>query len=72
MRKAIDGMQSRYDSLRTARKFRSASQVNDSLQRQQNALRELTNTFLGSKIEVTEMDPDLLEKAIAITAGELE
>lgn len=48
MRKAIDGMQSRYDSLRTARKFRSASQVNDSLQRQQNALRELTNTFLGS------------------------
>lgn len=48
MREAIDGMQSRYDSLRTARKFRSASQVNDSLQRQQNALRELTNTFLGS------------------------
>ena len=48
MRKAIDGMQSRYDSLRTAHKFRSASQVNDSLQRQQNALRELTNTFLGS------------------------
>ena len=48
MRKAIDGMQSRYDSLRTARKFRSASQVNDSLQRQQNALRELTSTFLGS------------------------
>lgn len=27
---------------------------------------------IGSKIEVTEMDPDLLEKAIAITAGELE
>ena len=48
MRKAIDDMQSRYDSLRTARKFRSASQVNDSLQRQQNALRELTSTFLGS------------------------
>lgn len=48
MRKAIDGMQSRYDSLRTARKFRSASQVNDSLQRQQSALREMTNTFLGS------------------------
>ena len=48
MRKAIDGMQSRYDSLRTARKFRSASQVNDSLQRQQNALRELTSTYLGS------------------------
>lgn len=45
---AIDALQSRYDSLRTARKFRSASLVNDTLQRQQSALRELTVGFLDS------------------------
>lgn len=48
LHRAIAGLQSRYDSLRTARKFRSASLVNDTLQRQQSALRELTMGFLDS------------------------
>lgn len=45
---AVADLQSRYDSLRTARKLRSASLVNDTLQRQQSMLRELTVGFLDS------------------------
>ncbi len=44
----IAGMQERYDAMRVAKKFRSASQVNDSLRREQDKLRGLTNTFLGA------------------------
>lgn len=44
----IAGLQERYDALRAERKFRSASLVNDSLRREQNRLRTLTTTFLGS------------------------
>ena len=42
----IAGMQGRYDAMRVAKKFRSASQVNDSLRREQDKLRRLTTAFL--------------------------
>lgn len=42
----VAGLQARYDSLRAARKFRSASLVNDSLKREQDCLRTLTLNFL--------------------------
>lgn len=44
----IAGLQERYDALRTERKFRGASLVNDSLRREQNNLRILTTNFLDS------------------------
>ena len=44
----ITGMQQRYDAMRAAKKFRSASMVNDSLRREQEKLRGLTSAFLDS------------------------
>ena len=44
----IAGLQERYDAMRTAKKFRVASQINDTLRREQNNLRMLTTEFLGS------------------------
>ena len=43
----ISGLQERYDAMRAAKKFRSASQVNDSLRREQEKLRGLTVAFLN-------------------------
>lgn len=48
LRTVIAGLQERYDSLRAGKKLRSASQVNDSLKRERNNLRELTNSFLAA------------------------
>ena len=42
----IAGLQERYDAMRTAKKFRSASQINDTLRREQNNLRMMTTEFL--------------------------
>lgn len=42
----IAGMQERYGAMRAAKKFRSASLVNDSLRREQEKLRGLTSAFL--------------------------
>lgn len=47
LRQRIAGLQERYDSLRAGRKFRSASLVNDTLRNEQEALREITNSFLA-------------------------
>ena len=46
LRADISGLQERYDAMRTAKKFRSASLVNDTLRRQQEKLRGLTTAFL--------------------------
>ena len=43
----ISGLQERYDALRTAKKFRSASLVNDTLKREQEKLRTLTQQYLA-------------------------
>ena len=48
LRTVITGMQERYDSLRACKKLRSASLVNDSLKRERDNLRELTNSFLAA------------------------
>ena len=48
LRAAIAALQERYDALRAERKFRSASQVNDTLRHEQDKLRALTADFLGS------------------------
>ncbi len=48
LRVVIAGLQERYDAMRTAKKFRSASLVNDTLRREQNNLRVLTTDFLNS------------------------
>lgn len=42
----VAGLQGRYDALRTAKKFRSASQTNDSLRVEQEKLRGLQTAFL--------------------------
>ena len=44
----IAGLQERYETLRAERKFRGASQANDSLRSEQNKLRVLTTDFLDS------------------------
>ena len=44
----IADLQERYNALRAERKFRSASLVNDTLQREQNNLRTLTTDYLNS------------------------
>lgn len=44
----IKRLQERYDAMRASKKFRSASQINDSLRNEQNKLRELTATFLDT------------------------
>ena len=48
MRVVIAGMQERYDSLRTGRKLRSASLVNDSLRNEKENLRLMTDGFLAA------------------------
>lgn len=52
MRAGISELQERYDSLRAGRKLRSASQVNDTLRREQESLREFTNSFLAGNDNV--------------------
>lgn len=52
LRAAISELQERYDALRSGRKLRSASLVNDTLKHEQAILRELTNNFLGSNDNV--------------------
>lgn len=46
LRTIISGLQERYDAMRTGMKFRSASLVNDTLQREQEKLRMFTKEFL--------------------------
>ena len=46
LRMVVSGLQERYDSLRAARKFRSASLVNDTLKSEQSKLRDFTEGFL--------------------------
>ena len=46
LRVAIAGLQERYDAMRVAKKFRSASLVNDTLRSEQEKLRNLTTEFL--------------------------
>lgn len=48
LRTVISGLQERYDALRADMKFRSASMVNDSLQREQKNMRDITKKFLDS------------------------
>lgn len=48
LNKIISSLQQRYDSLRASNKFRSASLVNDSLRRNREYLRTITQNFLGS------------------------
>ena len=48
LRIVVSGLQSRYDSLRSARKLRSASLVNDTLKCEQEKLRSMTMEFLAS------------------------
>lgn len=46
LRAVISGLQERYDAARAGRKFRSASLVNDTLQREKDNLRVMTQSFL--------------------------
>lgn len=48
MRSIIAALQERYSAMRAANKFRSASLVNDTLKREQQALRNITTSFLAS------------------------
>ena len=48
LRAVVAGLQERYDACRAERKFRSASLVNDSLQREQENLRVMTQEFLAA------------------------
>ena len=48
LRAVISGLQERYDAARAGRKFRSASLVNDTLQREKENLRVMTQSFLGA------------------------
>ena len=48
MRARIASLQERYSTMRAANKFRSASLVNDTLKREQQALRNLTTSFLNA------------------------
>ena len=52
LRAVIDELQVTYDAHRSNRKFRSASLVNDTLKREKDYLRELTNGFLASNDNV--------------------
>lgn len=52
LRLRISGLQARYDSLRTGRKFRSASLVNDTLRGEQETLRDITYSFLAGNDNV--------------------
>lgn len=46
MRNLVNGLNERYESLRTNRKFRSASLVNDTLRKEQKKLQDFTVSFL--------------------------
>jgi peroxiredoxin len=48
LRAVISGLQERYDAARTEKKFRSASLVNDTLQREKENLRVMTQDFLNA------------------------
>ena len=48
LRLVISGLQERYDAARAEKKFRSASLVNDTLQREKEVLRVMTQNFLQS------------------------
>lgn len=48
MRAIVRNLQERYNSLREERKFRSASQVNDTLRQEQEKLKQLTVNFLSN------------------------
>lgn len=52
LRMVISGLQERYDSLRAGRKFRSASQVNDTLKMEKDKLWKLTDSFLAANDNV--------------------
>ena len=52
LRAVVAGLQERYDACRAGRKFRSASLVNDSLQREQENLRAMTQSFLAANDNV--------------------
>lgn len=52
LRALISGLQERYDDCRAQRKFRSASLVNDTLQREQENLRVMTQDFLAANDNV--------------------
>ena len=52
MRAVISGLQERYDSLRVGRKFRSASQVNDTLKCRRAELRAFTDNFMKANDNV--------------------
>ena len=52
LRAVVTGLQERYEAARTARKFRSASLVNDTLQREQDNLRTMTQKFLAANDNV--------------------
>lgn len=52
LRAVVNGLQERYDACRAERKFRSASLVNDSLKREQENLRALTQNFLAANDNV--------------------
>ena len=52
LRAIVTELQERYKTLREAKKFRSASQVNDTLRIEQNRLQELTGAFLRNKDNV--------------------
>lgn len=52
LRSIVAGLQERYKTLRESKKFRSASQVNDTLRQEQSRLKELTTTFLNNNDNV--------------------
>ena len=52
LRAIVTELQERYKTLREAKKFRSASQVNDTLRIEQNRLQELTGAFLRNNDNV--------------------
>ena len=52
LRAVVTGLQERYEAARAGRKFRSASLVNDTLQREQENLRAMTQKFLAANDNV--------------------
>jgi peroxiredoxin len=52
LRAVISGLQERYDAARAERKFRSASLVNDTLQREKENFRAMTQSFLQTNDNV--------------------
>ena len=52
LRAVITGLRERYDAARAGRKFRTASLVNDTLKREQESLRVITQEFLAANDNV--------------------